>query len=806
MNIFDTLTGDIRYAMRSLLRTPAYTAVALATLALGIGALVAMFTLVNGVLLRPLPYEAPDRLVRIYQTSEVRGVTDGAVSPIDLQDWRAQGRSFSAMAAYWSGIGTLTGQDSPTEVRVSWVTGEFFDMLGVPVVLGRPLLAEDQQGAAPVAVISERLWREQFGADPGVLGRTLHVSRETLTIVGVAPTATRLPVAGNDVWMPQSLITPDSHGPQDRSNRYLEVLARLAPGATSESAQAEMAGLAARLEATYPDSNRGWDGARVIPLRDVLVGDVDRALIVVFAAVAIVLLIGCANLANLVLARANARGREISVRSALGASRGRIVKQFATEALVLACLGGMLGIVLAVLAVDAVLLLSTDILPRSEDVRVDLGVISFAGLATALSALLFGVLPALRAVSTVPTADLRSRGTPGGARSRLRGALVIAQVTLAVVLVVGAGLMVRSFHALQSVDPGFDPARVLTVSMSLNVPADLDGPRDTTDFLLQRRKEYVERIEALPGVVAVGSIQRLPLKGAGEPFDIARLDEVSVGAQLRVDARFVSPGYFTAMGIPLQAGEVFPARQAGGPPQVLLSESAARALWPGEDPVGRPVRTHFAEVVVAGVVGDVRQLELASEPQPALYMAEYFAPRTAVELVIRTAGSPLPLVNTVRGIITETDPNQPVRSILTLEEVLSETLARDRFFTLLFAGFGTLALGLAAVGIYGMLAYAVSQRTQEIGVRIALGAHAASVVRMVLASGMALTGAGVALGLLAALALARLLSGLLYGVTPADPVTFLTVPLLLAAVALLASYLPARRATSVDPMQLLRSD
>jgi predicted permease len=796
--------GDIKYTLRTLLRTPGYSVVALLTLALGIGATIAMFTVVNGVLLTPLPYSSPDRLVRVYQTSGELGESAGAVSPVDFADWREASGTMESLAGYWSGVTTLLGRGDPVEVHATWATADFFDVLGVPVLHGRPLLADDSHATAPVAVVSERLWRTRFDGDPRVVGASLQLRDGTYTIVGVASGALRYPIPANDVWLPQSLITADSHGPQDdRANRYLEVIGRLTPGVTREAAEAEMVGIAGRLAADHGASNRAWDSAKVVPLREVVIGGVDRTLLLVFAVVGVVLLIGCANLANLMLARASGRAREIAVRSALGARRGRIVRQFAVEALALAFAGAALGLALAGVAVTMVTTLSAQTLPRVEDLQVDGTIILFACVVAIVTALLFGTLPALRAAALAPSASLRGRNALGGERSRARGALVVAQVTFAVVLVVGAGLMVRSFNALQSVDPGFDPSRVLTVTMSLNLPAELDGPGATTAYLRGRKERLVEEISGLPGVIAVGSVQRLPLQGAGEPMEFTRPDDASIA--VRTDARFVSPGYFAAMGIPLRAGEIFAGRPTGTPP-VLISESTAARLWPGEDAVGKTLAARFGEVLVAGVVGDVRQLELASTPHPAVYMPEFYAQRLSTNLVVRTAGDPMAIAGPVRAIVMAADPTQVIRSTMTLEHLLAETLARDRFFMLLFAAFGVLALLLAAVGIYGVLAYAVGQRQQEIGVRMALGARAADVVRMVLASGMALVAAGIAVGLAAAFALSRLMAGLLYGVTTTDPVTFAAVPVLLCLVALAAAYFPARRATRVDPMTVMRSE
>jgi predicted permease len=462
---------DIRYSLRTLARSHGYTAVALLTLALGIGATTAMFTIVDGILLRPLPYAEPEALVRVYQASPERGLTRAELSPVDFADWREQSRAFAGVAAYWSGRSTLFGAGDAIEVQSTYVTEDFFPVLGVPMRLGRPLDAADLRQQSRVAVIGERLWRTRYGGRADLVGSAIDVEGEPVTVVGVAPEHLAFPRAGIELWLPHSLITEDSHGPQVRDNRHLDAIARLAPGVTPDRAQADLSAIAARLAARNPDTNREWGAATVVPLREVMTGDVGRPLTVVLAVVSLVLLIGCANLANLMLARASARQREIAIRTALGAGRWRIVRQLYTEALVLSVAGGALGLLLAVWCVDLMLRMSADTLPRVEEVSMGAGVIAFGVGVSVLTSLLFGLLPAMQVVRAGPGAGLRGgRGTIGSTGSRLRGALVVSQVTLAVLLVVAAGLMARSFFALRAVDPGFQPERVLTVEMSLTVP------------------------------------------------------------------------------------------------------------------------------------------------------------------------------------------------------------------------------------------------------------------------------------------------------------------------------------------------
>jgi predicted permease len=802
-----SLLADIRYSLRALGRAPGYAAVALLTLALGIGATAAIFTIVNGVLLRPLPYPEPEALVRIYQASPERGLTRSEFSTIDFSDWREQSRSFAGVAAYWSGSSRLSGDGEPIEVRSAHVTDDFFSVIGAPMRLGRALDPTDHREAARVAVISESLWRTRYGARADVVGDVIVLDGEPMTVVGVAPVELRYPLSATGVWIPSSLITEESHGPQVRSNRYLEGVARLASGTTPQQAQSDLTAIANRLAAENPSSNTDWSAATVVPLHEVVIGNVDRTLLVVLGLSTFVLLIGCANLANLVMARAAGRSREIAVRAALGAGRWRIVRQLSTEALVLSVIGGALGLVLATWAVEVMLRLSADTLPRADEVGVDLRVVGFALIVAVLTSLIFGLLPALRVAGAAPQRGLRgARGSVGTPGSRLRSALVVAEVMLAVLLVIGAGLMARSFLALRAVDPGFAVDRVLTVDLSIATPPQL-GSAEANAFLISRKEELEARLAGLPGVEAVGTINRLPIAGEGEPFEFTVTGADGSERAVRTDARFVSPGYFAAMGIPLHRGTLFELQPQEEVPPIVVSESMAARLWPGEDPIGKRAQGPWGgEAMVVGVVGDVRQLELSREPLPAIYMSQFQAPRSATAYVIRTASDARHLVRAVRGEILAVDGNQPIRSIAPLSRVLSESIARDRFFTIVFAAFGGIALVLAALGIYGVLAYSVGQRTREIGVRMALGARAEDVLRMVIRSGMALVGGGVVLGTIAALLLTRVMASLLHDVSHRDPATFALVPMLLCAVALLAAYVPALRATRVQPMTALRNE
>ena len=807
--LLEEWAGDVRYALRALRRNPGFTAVALLTLALGIGANAAMFSIVNGILLRPLPYADPHELVLLYQSNPRSGELQGRISYQDLEDWQARARSLASLAGYASVPTILTGHGDPLEVEMSYVTEGFFDVLGAPVARGRPLLSEDYRLKRRAAVISDALWRNVLGGDPGVVGSSVLLRGEPYLVVGVMPASLRHPTPETDVWIPQSLVQPNmfANGMPRRGDRYLRAVARLSAGADAGRAQQELTALSGELADTYPESNADWSAAAVVPLRTSIVGDVDRALVIVLGVVGFILLIGCANLANLLLARGTARQREIAVRVALGAGRRRIVRQLLTESLVLAFLGGALGVLLSYWGVQTILALSADTLPRVEDVRLDARVLGFGLLLAAATGLLFGLVPALRMAHADPQHDLRGgRGTVGAEGGRLRGALVVAEVALAVLLVIGAGLMARSFLALRSVDAGFNPERVLTVAMQLNLAG--VPPEEMAQFLVQRREEILHRVRELPGVEQAGMINVFPLREDGAfSMEYTRAGAGATPGEpgVHADTRYVDPGYLRTMGIPLLRGEHLPTTLAPGAlVPVLMSESAARQLWPGEDPLGRLINVQWGESIVIGIVGDVRQTGLDEAPVPAVYFPQLVAPRLLATLVVRSAGDPTALAAPIRQVIREIDPNQPIRSTMPLRDVMAESIAQDRFFTLLFAVFGGLALVLAAVGIYGVLAYAVRQRTQEIGVRMALGARPYDVLRMTAGTGLKLVGIGVVIGTGAALALTRVLASQLYGVTPTDPLTFAAAIAFLGAVALLATCVPARRATRVAPMVALR--
>ena len=811
-----TLFDDLRYAVRSLAKSPGFAAVAIATLALGIGANSAIFSVLNGVLFSRLPYADPDRLVRVYTADpEQPGGASPAFSPQDYDDLAAEMKRLGTkspiarIASFYftpglSGM-NLTGGGEPERVDSANVSGEYFGTLGVPAALGRTLLpSDDVPGRDRVIVLSDALWRHRFSADPRVVGQRVTLEGKPFTVVGVMPASFELPAREVDVWGPISLIGEDDI-PHLRGLRWMEVVARLAPGATPEKATAATSAVLERLARAYPETNEKRDRAVVRSLREALVGDLRPALLVLLGAVSLVLLIACANLANLLLARTTTRRHELAVRVALGAGGGRLACQILTENVVLSLFGGGLGLAASVIGVRALVALGGADMPRLEVVRPDARVLLFTLAIALATGLISGLLPALRA-SRAEAREALVEGGRGGEGRRgqgARGALVAAETALAAVLLIGAGLMIRSFERLLAVDPGFSPGRVLALSISLE-----DGKFPDAKQQAAYQNEIVRRIAELPGVVAAGGSKTLPLHGGGEPYDFLVEGRASTERILPAAGAFiVTPGYFRALGIPLVAGRDFTARDGvEAPPAVIVNRALARQLWPDGDAVGRRIRFGEHGIEIVGVAGDVRHTALATPPEPALYLPNSIAPRSTMKIFVRTKADPLALAGAVRRAIREVDPNQPVSDLAPMRQLVSEAVARPRFTTLLLTLFGALALALAALGTYGVVSYAVAQRTHEIGIRMALGARRGQVLGMVVGRSSALTFAGLAAGIAAAFALTRLLSGLLYGVSTTDPLAFLAAPSALAAVALLASYLPARRAAGLDPLIALRRD
>jgi putative ABC transport system permease protein len=810
----EALLQDFRYAARTLRKAPGFTALVVLTLALGIGANSAIFSVVDGVLLRSLPFAEPERLVMFGTTRHDEEPQAGTLSPPDFMSLRENTRAFADVVAFTSGGGALTGGGEPEHIEVVWVSAGFFELLGAQPALGRGFLPEENQpGNTEVAVLSHQLWQQSFGADPGIVGATVTVNGITRTVVGVAPPGFSFP-ENRPLWAPLPYSESfSSETAQNRRAQYLSVLGRIRPGTTLEQARAEVSTLAARLEQEFPETNTGIRLA-VLPLHEVMVGKVRTPLLILLGAVGLVLLIACANVANLLLARAAARQGEMAVRAALGAERGRLVRQLLTESLLLGLLGGVLGLLLASWGTALLTTLQPEGIPRLENIAVDGTVVAFTAAVALLTSLLFGLVPALQATRTDLAAMLKEGGRgalPGRQGQRTRSLLVVAEMALAVMLLIGAGLLLRSFLELQRVDPGFRPEQTLAVDLSL--------PSRNYPEEHQRVAFYqalLERLRALPGVHEVGAVSILPMANGrmAITFDVEGREPAPPGEEPVLEVRVATPGYFGAVGIPLRRGRVFTdADHTAAPQAVLLNETAAQRYFPGEDPIGRrillgwtPTEGRHAGGEVVGIVGDVRQLGPGEDFLPEVYLPHAQVPQVGMSVVLRAAADPLALAGAIRAEVRAVDPNLPISSLRTLDQVVSRAVAQPRFYMLLLSIFAVVALVLAAIGIFGVMAYMVAQRTREIGIRIALGAEPSAVRHMVVGRALRLTIGGVVIGGLGALALTRVLESLLYGVSTTDPLTFVAVGILLSGVALLASYLPARRATHVDPMIALRAE
>jgi putative ABC transport system permease protein len=803
------LLKDIHYALRLLLKRPGFTIVAVVTLALGIGANTAIFSVVNSVLFAPLPYEEPEKLVVVWDRQVISNETQQPVAVANFLDWREQNNVFEQLSILRLGPFNLTHNGETERVTGARVSSNFYTLLRVKPLIGRAFLeTEDQPGAEPVALISYGLWQRRYGADPQLVGKSVQVDGIPYTVIGVLPRGVNYPTADTD------LVTPFIPQPREmhRSIHFLRALGRLRPGVSMEQARAAMDTIAARLEQQYPDTNTGWR-VELVPLHEQLVGKIRPALLVLLGAVGCVLLIACANVANLLLARAAGRRVELAVRTALGASRSQLIRQLLTESVLLSLCGGLVGLLLAVWGVPVLTRLSSGSIPRVEEIGISYRVLGFTVLVSLLTGLIFGILPAWQSSTSKLTDTLREgrRGTGGGLlHKRVLNVLVVTEVALALVLLVGAGLMIRSFISVRQVSPGYDPKGVLTAGVGLSPIKYPNLPEQAAFY-----QNLLARLEQLPGVVAVAGVSRLPVVAAisSSNFTIQGRP-VAIGHEPAANVRLTSPGYFQTMGIPLSQGRDFNARDTKDSPDALIiNQVMAERFWPGENPLGKFIqlsaeRTRWREVV--GVVGNEKLSGLDNEIGPAIYvpLTQNSFPNAMrqIFIVARTEGEPMSLASVIQKELRAIDEQQALFQIRTLDEVISNSLAQRRFNSLLMVIFAALAGLLAAVGIYGVIAYSVTQRTHEIGVRLALGAQPFDVLKMVLGQGVRLSLVGIALGLVASFALTRVLSSLLYGVSATDPITFLGIPLLLTAVALLASYLPARRATKVDPMIALRYD
>ncbi len=809
-----TLWPDIRYGWRMLWKSPGFTLVALLTVALGIGANTALFSVVNAVLLRPLPVAEPAALVNIWGTNPQADATRENASYLNFIDWRTQQTVFTSVAAYTNTFATLTGNDAPEALDGLAVAPELFQTLSVQPVMGRLFTAQESEADNAPIVLSQEVWQRRFGTRGDIIGQPITLDGQPRTVVGVLPAHFKFPFdigTAKDFWTP---LDPHNELNTKRGVGYLNVLARLKPGVTLAQAQAEMDNIARRLAGQYSENNEGR-GVHLISTYEEVVGGVRPALLVLLGAVGFVLLIACANVANLLLARATRRRRELAVRTALGASRWRVARQLLTESLLLSLMGGAGGLLLALWGVDALAGVLPDDVPRVREIALDGRVLAFTLGVAVLTGLVFGLAPALAASRLDVNEALKEsgRGTGGGwRRNRVRSVLVVAEIALSLVLLIGAGLFLKSFVRLREINSGFDPARVLTLSVALP-EAKYETPAAQARFFQQ----LLARMAAAPGVEASAAVFPLPFSGdnARGNFELEGRQAESQGDAPSALSYIISPDYLRAMSIPLRAGRSFNERDTREAPRVvLINETLARRFFAHEDPVGRRlVIASFADLAkpatceIVGVVGDVKHDGLDAAAEAAYYLPQQQATLAFMTLVVRgTADNPTTLVAGAREAVAQLDKDLPLTDIKPMPEWLAASVAARRFNLLLLGGFALLALCLATVGIYGVMAYSVAQRTHEIGIRMALGAQTRDVLRLVVGQGLMLTLLGIATGLLGALALTRVLASLLFGVTATDPFVFAGVAALLALVALVACYLPARRATKVDPLIALRHE
>jgi len=806
------MRSDIQYALRSIAKKPLFYGIVILTLALGIGANAAIFTVVNAVLLQPLPYPDPDRLMMVWTYNPRQGFDKDVATYPNFEDWRRGSKSFERMSGYFGASLTLTGSGDPEQIRGARVTPEFFETMGVAPIHGRGFTAANgQAGGERVVILAHGIWTRRFGADPAIVGRQIVLSGLPYEVTGVMPAAFAHP-ADAELWVPLAPVGQFEELFQSRGSFWLTVIGRLKPGVGQAAAQAEMDVIAARLEKQYP-SNGGL-GIRLVPLHVELVGEVRWPLLILLGAVSFVLLIACANVANLLLTRATARHRELAIRAALGAGRSRLLRQLLTESLVVALLGGAAGLVLAAWSMDLLRSLAPAALPRLSNISIDAQVLAYAAAASLVSSVLVGIFPALHASRRDSGVHLKEGGRSGsegvGGR-RLRSALAVSELAIALMLLVGAGLLIRSFIALNNTDPGFATTGVLTLRLQLP-GAKYGEPGRVAAFYDQ----LIERLAALPGVqsAAVGSSLLLSQLPSSASINIEGRPPLPPDApNIPVPYDSVTSEFFSTLQIPLRRGRMFtPADSSTSQAVAIVNESFVRRFFPGEDPLGRrvtfgtPGQPDTQWQTIVGVVADTKRGGFERDPWAEIYFPMRQAPDSRVYAFLRTRGDPALLVGAARDAVWSIDRDQAVGAIRTVPQMLAQQEANRRFTTLLLGVFAAVAFVLAMIGIYGVIANSTAQRTHEIGIRMALGANRASVLRMVLAGGLRIAAAGLTIGVLGALALTQVLAGLLFGVTARDPLTFVVVASALLLVSLAACWIPARRAMRVDPVLALRGE
>ncbi|HEX5083826.1 MAG TPA: ABC transporter permease [Blastocatellia bacterium] len=801
-----TLWNDVRYSLRMLLKKPGFTLTAVITLALGIGATSVIFSFVNGVLLRPLPYPDSERLVVVGETAPKRGVALMGISPPNFLDWREQNRSFTGIATYYENSYALTGSGEAEQVSAANISYNTFQILGVSPILGRTFTAEeDRPGNDLVVILGHGLWKRRFGAKPDVIGRKITLSNRERTVIGVMPPDFRFPEDA-DLWVPVAIDTSE----WTRNDHGWDAIARLKPGVTLEQARSDMTSIARRIEELNPVTNEGM-GVVLIPLRDGLIdGEYRRALLILMGVVGLVLLIACVNVANLLLARASSRAKEVAIRTALGASRWRVFRQLLTESVVLGLMGGALGCGLAGWGIDLLLAAIPIEFPFWMKFNLDGRVLGFTAGVTLLTGLIFGAAPALQASKVNLNEALKEggRNASGAGRHRLLRSLVVAEVALSLILLIGAGLMMHSFMRLQRTSPGFNPENTLTLRLSLP-GAKYDTPEKRHAFF----NELLERVRALPGVQETGAINRIPLAGGywSRSLTVEGFPLLSVAQAPEVYHAVITPNAFRAMGVPILMGRDFTDADTRDSMKVtIIDERLAREYWPNESPLGKRVRFGPPEDnepwhTIVGVVGAVRHESLNLAGRKAVYLPHAEVTLNGMSLAVRAA-NPESLAPAIRGQMKTMDPDLPIISIRTMTEIVSRSIWQPRLYAILFGVFAAVALALASIGVYGVMSYSVSERTREIGIRVALGAERRDVLKLVIAQGMKLALIGACIGLGASLALTRLMQSLLFEVSATDPMTFAGLAAFLSIVALLACYIPARRATKVDPTVALRCE
>jgi putative ABC transport system permease protein len=805
---------DLRYSLRVLARSPSFTLVAVVGLALGIGANSAIFTAMNAVLFRPLPYKEADRLVLLWQLNRHTGDHEIKATAPDYIDWKERNSVFQDIAAFNanSGLGLnlsavdQSGAGHPERISATSVTGNLFSVLGVTPALGRSFVPDEERpGSAPVCILSGDLWKRRFGSDPKILGKALTLNGEMWTVVGVMPAGFRFPQSVNpvDLWVPAMVR---STARTKHAQHYLGVIARLKPGLSLDHAQAELDALARRMELQYPETNAGL-GIRLVPLRTQITGNIRPALLVLFGATAFVLLIACTNLANLLLVRATVRQAEMSLRLALGASRTRLVRQLLTESALLGLFGGILGLILAFVGTRFLLNHSPSNFPRTNEIAVDGRVLAFTLGLSVFTAVIFGVVPALQASKPDLIRTLKVGGSGfamGQGWQRLRLLLVASEMALALVLLIGASLMIRSFFRLQEVNIGLDPQNVLTMNSTLTVDR-YPPPRQIAFY-----RDVVERIGALPGVTSVGAVDNLPLGGSDvHSFGIVGRSAWDPGDEPSGEFGVVTPQYFNTIGIPLTNGRYFTESDGDEAPRVaIINDAFARRYWPQEDPIGKKITIDFEREPreIVGVVGNVRHLGIDQHEPLQVYLPHSQIGAAAMYLVVRTTSDPLNLAPSVRAAVEAVDHDQPVYDIQTMEQRLSDSISPRRFNMLLLGIFAAIALLLAGGGTYGVMSYFVTQQTRDIGIRMAMGADQVKILTLVVGKGLVILFSALTIGVAVALAFSRVMSGLLFGISALDLTSILGASFLLTAVGLLACYIPARRASRVDPVVALRHE